>query len=274
MAASCNNVDEHHGGAVVFFDGKERVEVMKEFKDLEHDTDSCKDVWERFYNFVYQDFFGKYFDFTKLEDKETQNPKRWYIKLRDDINVKSDYPKFKMAGDCIFNFNNKKVSVIQNLPGWSEATEEEKELLKRCMEHHHSFDNFAFMPITGNMQGQKGSHQLDRPDIHINEIKRYFQKKKSNGNEDIDQCSIFSHASKNNKDALKWYLSLFDNDIHKYFKEVYLIDDDKYIDNEFLKYADMKIKNRATVVQYMKLAVEFWEKRRGCIERLIIKRQV
>lgn len=245
--------------------------MIKKFKDLEHDTDSCKDVWEEFYNLVYQDFFGKYFEFSKLEDKETSNPKRWYIKLRDDINAKNDYPKFKMAGDCVFNFNNKKVSAIEKLPGWSEATEEEKELLKKCMEHHHSFANFAFMPITGNMQGQKGSHQMDRPDIHINAIKNYFQKNKSNENEDedIDQCSIFSHASKNNQDALKWYLSLFDNDIHKYFKEVYLIDDERYIENEFLKYIDMEIKDRATIVQYMKLAIDFWEKRKEWIVKIM-----
>ena len=88
---------------------------MTEFKDTQHDIDSCKDVWEGLYKIVYLNFFEKYFDFSNLRDYETSKTcKRWYIKLRNDIEIKKEFPKFKMAGDCIFNFNENKINKLNN----------------------------------------------------------------------------------------------------------------------------------------------------------------
>lgn len=227
---------------------------MKRFVDLEHDIDSCKDVWDNFYKIIYQEFFGKYFDFSKIEDVET-NPKckRWYIKLRDDIEVKDKFPKFKMAGDCIFNFNPKKIDILNK---YVVNTNEGQELLKECAGHHHSFENFAFMPITGGMNDQKGRQILDRPDIHVREISSFFENKESR---------IFSNARRN-KEALEWYLSLFNNDIIEYVRIVYMIDDVDFINNSFLKFSNVNVKDENTAIQYMKLAKEFWIKRKQNIE--------
>jgi len=222
---------------------------MHKFIDDKHDIDSCMDVWDGLYKSVYPKYFGEWFDFSKIEDDETSfTCKRWYIKLRKDNNIIQTYPKFKMAGDCIFNFNTKKENIFNSYIGNSIKG---KELLKKCTNMHHSFENFAFMPITGGMNNQKGRHILDRPDIHIKEIYKYFN------NED---SKIFSNA-RWNKEALTWYLSLFDNDIYKYFSMVYLIDDRDFINNEFLPFADVEINNEITAVQYMELALKFWNKR-------------
>lgn len=220
-----------------------------EFIDMRHDMDSCMDVWVNFYCKTYPSFFGAFFDFSKIEDNETSEKcKRWYIKLRDDIEQKKFFPKFKMAGDCIFNFNQKKVEILRKY-----LTENKnRELLLECAERHHSYENFAFMPITGGMNNQKGQQKLDRPDIHVNEINKYFNNENS---------TIFNNA-RGNAQALKWYLSLFENDIMKYIREVYLIDDEKFIFDVFLPFANTVVCNEETAVEYMKLAKAFWEKRK------------
>ena len=225
---------------------------MEEFKDIEHDIDSCMDVWEGLYKQVYHKFFGKYFDFSKIEDKETSSKcKRWYIKLRGDLDISHKYPKFKMAGDCIFNFNNKKIKIFNE---WTDGSSEGKRLLVECAQKHHSFQNFAFMPITGGMNNQKGRQVLDRSDIHVNELQRYFTGEKS---------KILSNA-RGNKEALKWYLSIFENDIYKYFSRVYLIEDREFINKEFLPFANIVIRDENSAIQYMRLALKFWSKRNIC----------
>lgn len=233
--------------------------LMNTFKDKIHDPDSCKDVWDDFYNKVYKNEFEKYFDFNDIEDKETNfKCKRLYIKLRKDMDYGQKFPKFKMAGDCIFNFNSKKVEIFKK---YIDRSCEGENLLNECSNRHHKFANFAFMPITGGMNSVKGIilSKLDRPDIYINELKKYFNK---------EQNRIFSCARGNNG-PLEWYLSLFNNNIYEYFDKVYLIDDKEFIDNEFLKFANNKIKDAFSAIKFMKMAVTFWNIREANINKYL-----
>ena len=185
---------------------------MEYFKDIKHDIDSCMDVWEGLYKKIYPQFFDTYFDFSIIKDVETNSKcKRWYIKLRRDIDISNKFPKFKMAGDCIFNFNDKKVERFNK---WINKSVKGKILLKKCAEKHHSFENFAFMPITGGMNNQKGRQAFDRPDIHIFELKKFFNSEEN----------IILSSARNNKEALEWYLSIFEKNIYKYCSWIYLIE--------------------------------------------------
>lgn len=47
--------------------------IVEYFNNLKHDVDSCLDVWEDFYKEVYPKFFGKYFDFSNIQDVETSS---------------------------------------------------------------------------------------------------------------------------------------------------------------------------------------------------------
>lgn len=91
-----------------------------------------------------------------------------------------------MAGNCIFNFNEEKVEILKKYI----KSKEGLELLEYCAEQHHSFQNFDFMSITCGMNNQKGRQVLDRTDIHIKEIHKYFNNE--NG-------TIFSNARDNKK---------------------------------------------------------------------------
>lgn len=244
---------EERNNIILFVEGRCQMEA---FKDTEHDIDSCWDVWEGLYKKVYPQFFKDYFDFCIIEDVETNSKcKRWYIKLRRDIDISKKFPKFKMAGDCIFNFNDKKIKMF-NL--WV-STKEGKELLKTCAEKHHSFENFAFMPITGGMNNLKGSQELDRPDIHISDLQKYFSNKEN---------KILSYA-RGNKEALEWYLSIFNDNIYQYFSRIYLIDDRDFIDKEFLPFSNTEIKDEDSAIQYMKLAIKFWNLRKNNIDKYL-----
>lgn len=233
---------------------------MTEYLDTQHDIDSCEDVWNGFHRKVYPPFFGRYLDFSKLEDKKTSiKCKRWYVKLRDDIEEKKIYPNFKMAGDCIFNFNAQKERILR---GYIGDDKDGVKMLRYCVEHHHTYLNFSFMPITGGMNNSKGRQVLDRPEVHLKELYKYYKGENS---------GIFSNA-RGNKQALIWYLSWFDGDgkrdeksakqsFLKYMKVVYLIDDEEFIYKRLLPFAAVEIKDKQTAMQYMSLAKEFWIKR-------------
>ena len=123
------------------------------FTDEAHDCDSSKDVWEQLYDIIYRDTFGYLLDFNSKSDSETSKKcKRLYIKIdrKKQPDLAKEYPKFKMAGDCIFNFNEKKVALFSELVG------DDNELLKICKDNHHSLLNFSFMPITGGLNSTKG----------------------------------------------------------------------------------------------------------------------
>lgn len=233
------------------------------YKDNVHDADSCEDVWIEFYKPVYScsDIFSKYFDFEKIDDSGTSKKcPRFYIKLNDWC--RKEHPKFKLAGDCIFNFNNKKK---ERFLKYIKNSEPACDLLEKCSTNHHRFVNFALMPITGGMQLQKGSNKLDRPDVHIMEIYKYYSV------ESREDSNILNWA-RGNKESLIWYLSLFNKDIDSYIdnyiKEVYLIDDKNFIHNKFLKFANKKVVDEESCIEYMKMALEFWNLRNEYCKKL------
>lgn len=115
------------------------------------------------------------------------------------------------------------------------------------------------MPITGGMNNQKGRQAFDRPDIHIFELKKYFNSEEN----------IILSSARNNKEALEWYLSIFEKNIYKYCSWIYLIENRNFIDKEFLPFANKKIENEDSAIQYMNLAIKFWNLRKNCIDNYL-----
>lgn len=222
--------------------------------DKTHDCDSTRDVWENLYHIIYKNTFGHLFDFESIDDKETNRRcKRWYVKIDREKQpaLAKEFPKFKMAGDCIFNFNDKKVELIRNIIG-----DCENELLAKCKSNHHSLLNYSFMPITGGLNATKGiircengieRKPFDRPDVLIAELQKYYQ-------------GIPTRLFRNtNREALKWYLNIFaERGIAGYCNDIYLIDDEEMI-QRFLKLSKKAICNLETASEYMMLACDYWK---------------
>ncbi|MDY6356499.1 MAG: hypothetical protein SPL59_04625 [Catonella sp.] len=229
-----------------------------EFHDNEHDPDSCLDVWKGFYNIVYPNLLGEYFDFSLLKDDETSNKcKRWYIKYKKETDRREKYPFFKLAGDCIFNFNSlKKERYVQLLGDDKEAIA----LLEECCNMHHTFENMALLPITGSLNNQKqgGRYGWDRPDKHIKGLQELFDKKSM---DILNYC-----RNEESKEAIINYFGIFNNNINTYFNIIYLLDD-KWIKRltEFAnKYHNIDSKDVA--ISYMNMAKDFWIDRKKSIE--------
>lgn len=221
------------------------------FTDKEHDFDSSKDTWDKLYYIIYKKNFDFIFNFETIEDKETSPKcKRWYIKIdrKKQPKLSSEYPAFKMAGDCIFNFNEKKIKLFKRL-----LDVEDYPLLEYCCNNHHELCNFSFMPITGGMNNKKGilrcnseeNYAYDRFDLFIYELNQYYNKKPSR---------IFSRY---NKGALIWYLGLFNN-VYEYCQKIYMIDNKDFVD-DVISSGSSAIINREIAIQYMKLAKRYWK---------------
>lgn len=223
------------------------------FTDEAHDCDSSKDVWEQLYDIIYRDTFGYLLDFNSKSDSETSKKcKRLYIKIdrKKQPDLAKEYPKFKMAGDCIFNFNEKKVALFSELVG------DDNKLLKICKDNHHSLLNFSFMPITGGLNSTKGilrcengieKKGFDRPDVLIAELEKYYGKK---------PARIFR---KTNSATLTWYLNLFaERSIAGYCEDIYLIDDGIML-QRFIDLSKKPICDYNTAIEYMTLAYDYWE---------------
>lgn len=103
------------------------------------------------------------------------------------------------------------------------------------------------MQAMGNMQGFKGCNRFDRFDTFIYEMDRYFSAKSQN---------VLSASSETNKVALISYLNNF-KDIYEYCKEVYFIEEEKFI-NKIIAEGALPIKVCDDVIRYMNLAEEFW----------------
>lgn len=221
------------------------------FIDTEHDLDSSKDAWDKLYHIIYKENFDSIFNFEIISDKETSTEcRRWYIKIDREKQPKlsKKYPLFKMAGDCIFNFNEKKSKLFKKL-----LDVDDYPLLEYCCSNHHELCNFSFMPITGGMNNKKGTlrcnsaeqYAYDRFDLFIYELNLYYNKKPSR---------IFS---KYNKEALIWYLGLFNN-IYEYCEKIYMIDDKEFVD-DIISSGSSAITNRGKAIKYMKLAEKYWK---------------
>lgn len=126
-------------------------------------------------------------------------------------------------------------------------------LLECSKNNHHKLFNFSFMPITGGMNSKKGilryngdgvaeSKVLDRFDVFINELDRYYKEEESR------------LLSSYNRDALAWYLSNF-SDVYEYFKDIYLIENPEFV-NKIIQLGSKPISNPQQVFNYMKLALE------------------
>lgn len=123
------------------------------------------------------------------------------------------------------------------------------ELLNKCKEMHHSLLNFSLLQSVGAMQLFKGTG-LDRPDTFIYYLDRYFEGK--------DKRIL--EKSRKNKDCLIQYLASF-TDIYDYCEKVYFIKDDDFV-QEMIESGGKKLLSGDDVVEYMKLAIEFWERKR------------
>lgn len=244
------------------------------YKD--HDRDSDQDTWKK-YNIIYKKEFGDLFDFNLIEDKETSSKcPRCYIRFNSITKpeLAEKYPRFSMAGDTIFNFKKKsntayrqngKYETYENLLSESNQIDE----LEHCHYRYHDFENFSFMPITGGLQGVKQIYAQDRFDKFVVLLKQYYDLPKGERDKHIFITYRKGYGRGKicveNKEALKAFLGKFDNHF-EYCKKIYFINE-SFVE-ELILQGCKPINNGKRVIEYMKLAKDYWEIRKKYIESL------
>ena len=176
-------------------------------------------------------------------------------KLREGKNI-------GIAGDCVFNFNEKKFSRFWKMieKDNNKKNQQIKEILLLCSSMHHSPFNFSLMPTTGGLNNIKGKNALDRIDVFLNTLKNIYEKIKKN--EEIEEINVTKTTGR----ALIHFLKCIGS-FENYCKIFYQLDYEENEDNivkKLIKNAEKNesIENSDQLVEYMKLAVEYWEKQK------------
>lgn len=180
-------------------------------------------------------------------------------KLREGKNI-------GIAGDCVFNFNEKKISRFwkmikkDNNKKNQQKNQQIKEILLLCSSMHHSPFNFSLMPTTGGLNDIKGRKALDRIDVFLNTLKNIYEKIKKK--EEIKEINVTKTTGR----ALIHFLECIGS-FQNYCKIFYQLDYEENEDNlvnKLIKNAEKNesIENSDQLVEYMKLAVEYWKKQK------------
>ena len=226
-----------------------------------YDPDSSPLAWA-YYLLVHEDKF-------KISIEQLSNgfdarmPRNCgFTKKGNPKRIIGSYRNIDIAGDCAFNFNDGKLIDFLKILYSNKANAKEsiKELLLLCHLMHHSVFNFTLMPRTGGLNDVKGmkicdTQGFDRLDKFLAYMKSLFEKTDSK-HEDLS----------NNKQILFIFLKEEVKTFNEYCKLFYHIDTN---DNQE-KYPKIKnlleninkiepISNCETLLNYIELAVEFWE---------------
>lgn len=257
-------------------------------QEMLFDPDSSPLAWKH-YKKIYTKI-NNIPDVDKDKDKDKYekygNDKKGY-RLRCKVKLKNKDIEFEVAGDCSFNFNDKKRELFESIIEKKKDPAEKNRLIKKlnyCCEMHHTLYNFDLIPVTGGMNNVKGKlkhkgnkilvHGLGRKpetlhdrldtfihlmDYSISQRKKYEREKcnlKEIGSFFAD--SVFTHSLTGENFEILYELLENYNDVYEYLKDFYNIDDKKFI-KKLINNGKSEIINSEDLDRYMNLADEFWE---------------
>ena len=224
-------------------------------KNTDYD-DSDKVIWESVYLLAYENkIIGTNFDIGNV--MESKRRKRIVAKAKEDDNL-------EIGGETDFNFSSKtgihkqsKYDIYKNiLKSINDKNKkiEAIKLLEDCKNKTHKIENFSLLLCNGSLQTLKGTLDKDRIDVFLYLLDNYYRGK---------DMVILSHCAPNYEEKLKKYLNLFiesnpKESIYKYCDEVYHIGDRNLV-KDLIKSGKKTITTPERVVEYMKLAIRFWE---------------
>lgn len=191
-----------------------------------------------------------------------------------------------IAGDCSFNFNDKKMESFKNkMESFEEMKLEDlQKKLEVCQKMHHNLLNFDLIPVTGGMNNLKGNlkygqenkilvHDLGRPSENMHDrldtfvtFIDYSLKKRNELKQNIPcikeigeffSNSIFTTSLKGeNFGVLYDFMDNYEN-VYTYCKKFYNIDSKSFID-KLVASGKKPIKDAESLNDYMDLAIDYW----------------
>lgn len=219
---------------------------------------------------------------------------RWYILDREAKPDDMGYYKAcsRLGGETDFNFNKKKYDKLKKIINESNSCDDEYRydaliLLDKCKGMHHSLLNFSLMQCMGNLQTFKNEgliktkepmryEELDRLDTFVYYLNDYYNIAKEKRYESLlverqkTRKVGKNTISRKNIDTLVEYLNSFDN-IENYCDNIYFLKKEEKNNIDFIqrliKLGEKPLCSIVEIVEYMKLAIEFWERKQKYFER-------
>lgn len=188
--------------------------------------------------------------------------------------------KIALAGDCVFNFNEKKVKGFKKLLNAEKKDHDLQNKLRLCEKMHHSPYNFSLMPVTGGMNNQKRSLSgYDRPDVLLYAISKFYEKdmteltEKTTENYDRlielqGELQIIQHRGITDLCAYHFLATI--GSFENYVRIFYHLDYDNPIDQSLIEamltMGQQPIDNPKALEAYMNLAIAYWKIQRSKYE--------
>lgn len=151
-----------------------------------------------------------------------------------------------------------------------DSMEQIKELLVLASSLHHAFLNFSLMPVTGGLNNIKGGRKIDdRLDIFLYKLKNAYNVYNKGNKSDIDLPGIILKTG----DALKDFLKKIGS-FERYCEVFYHLDEkeDKELFQALFSNSAKEIKNTEDLIQYIGLAVQYWEHQVKIFEKRICEK--
>ena len=187
-----------------------------------------------------------------------------------------------MAGDCVFNFNEKKVWDFWKCIDSDEqeninCKEIVKELLILAFSLHHAIFNFSLMPVNGGLNKTKGRTKKDGLDDLGYKLKDVYKELKEDRSEKEYDSLVkilgMDRRYKKTNEALIDFLKKVES-FENYCNIFYNIDAerDKELFQALFSNSAKEIKNTEDLIQYIGLAVQYWEHQVKIFEKRICEK--
>lgn len=240
----------------------------------EYDPDSSPLAWTYYLN-TYTNAFLKKYDFNEffIEKDDKRTVTFWIEDFRPQykrICGTFKYDAFKLeltnslldikekhnigiAGDCCFNFNEKKVGLFATLLCNETVTTVRNNIMDLVFsfhEMHYSPLNLALMPINGGLNKFKGYDKFDRLSFLLYRINEFYNN---------NSIQIFSAGKGEPMDALNDFLSEFKKNKEIKYHTIFYPEINEELYNRLLENGKKEtLKNTQDVIEYLELAIDFW----------------
>ena len=187
-----------------------------------------------------------------------------------------------LAGDCVFNFNEKKVWDFWKCIDSDEqeninCKEIVKELLILAFSLHHAIFNFSLMPVNGGLNKTKGRTKKDGLDDLGYKLKDVYKELKEDRSEKEYDSLVkilgMDRRYKETNEALIDFLKKVES-FENYCNIFYNIDAerDKELFQALFSNSAKEIRNTEDLIQYIGLAVQYWEHQVKIFEKRICEK--
>ena len=246
---------------------------MYKYVEEDYEYDSRISTWNNYIKIYKTSRIYEWFEFDikkLVRNYKSEGKGRHFSYLKNSEEFKSKNQEFSISGELIFNFNENNEKEKKNyyklfLDQIIKINDKDvkKDYMKKleiCKECYKP-ENTALMITTGGLNNYKGIFN-DRFDVFAYNIKLFMEEEEIEIGQNKQKYILMTFLKS------KYFIETENKDerIYLYFKDWYLIDDEKYV-GRLIESGERRCKNSVPdeedAKSYIDLALEYWEFRKN-----------